>query len=58
MRLAKLGYGRVDKVSYWVDLFLGQGVFPKRSLSKTCEVDEVVMDQDSSGMGFMAYKGL
>jgi hypothetical protein len=27
--IAKLGYGRVDKVSYWVDLSLGQGVFPK-----------------------------
>ena len=29
MRLAKLGYGRVDEVSYWVDLVLGQGVFPR-----------------------------
>jgi hypothetical protein len=26
MRLSKLGYGRVDEVSYWVDLSLGQRV--------------------------------
>jgi hypothetical protein len=58
MRLSKLGYGRVDEVSYWVDLSLGQGMFPKRSLSKPCKVDEVVKDQDSMGMGFMTYKGL
>jgi hypothetical protein len=38
--------------------FLGQGVFPKWSLSRPCEVDEVVKDKDSMGMGFMAYKGL
>jgi hypothetical protein len=25
MRLVKLEYGRVDEVSYWVDLSLGQG---------------------------------
>ena len=58
MRLAKLGYGRVDKVSYWVDLALGQGVFPRDPLSKPCKMDEVVKDQDSMGMGFMTYKGL
>jgi hypothetical protein len=29
MQLAKIGYGRVDEVSYWVDLALGQGVFPR-----------------------------
>ena len=58
MRLVKLEYGRVDEVSYWVDLSLGQGVFPKWFFSNPCEVDEVVMDQDSSGMGFMSYKGL
>jgi hypothetical protein len=29
MGLAKLGYRRVDEVSYWVDLALGQGVFPR-----------------------------
>jgi hypothetical protein len=29
MRLAKLEYGRVDEVSYWVDLALGEGVFPR-----------------------------
>ena len=50
MWLVKLEYGRVDEVSYWVDISLGQGVFPK--------VDEVVKDQDSMGMGFMEYKGL
>ena len=27
MRLFKLEYGRVDEVSYWVDLALGQGRF-------------------------------
>ena len=37
---------------------LGQGVFPKWSLSKMCKLDEVVKDQDSLGMGFMTYKGL
>jgi hypothetical protein len=29
MRLFKLEYGRVDKGSYWVDLALGQGDFPR-----------------------------
>ena len=29
MRLVKLEYGRVDEVSYWEDLFLGQGKFPR-----------------------------
>ena len=28
MRLAKLGYGRVDEVSYWVYLSLDLGLFP------------------------------
>jgi hypothetical protein len=58
MQLAKLRYQGVDEVSYWVDLFLGQRVFPKGYLSNPCEVDEVVKDQDSLGNGFMTYKGL
>ena len=29
MRLVKLEYGRVDEVSYWVDLALVQGEFPR-----------------------------
>jgi hypothetical protein len=29
MRLVKLEYGRVDKVSYWVYLSLGQGKFSR-----------------------------
>jgi hypothetical protein len=29
MQLAKLGYMRVDEVSYGVNLSLGQGMFPK-----------------------------
>jgi hypothetical protein len=29
MRLVKLEYERVDEVSYWVDLSLGQGEFPR-----------------------------
>jgi hypothetical protein len=29
MRLVKLEYGRVDKVSYWVGLALSQGEFPR-----------------------------
>jgi hypothetical protein len=29
MRLVKLEYGRVDEVSYWVDLALGQGEIPR-----------------------------
>jgi hypothetical protein len=29
MQLVKLEYGRVDEVSYWVDLSLGQGEFPR-----------------------------
>jgi hypothetical protein len=51
-------WGGVDEVSYWVDLSLGQGVFAKRPLSNPCEGYEVVMDQDSLGMGFMTYNGL
>ena len=27
MRLVKIEYGRVDEVSYWVDISLGQGEF-------------------------------
>jgi hypothetical protein len=57
MRLAKVGYGRVDEVSYWVDFSQGQGVFPKGSIFKPCEVDEVVIDKESLGMGFMTYTG-
>jgi hypothetical protein len=29
MRLVKLEYGRVNEVSYWVDISLGQGEFPR-----------------------------
>jgi hypothetical protein len=29
MRLVKIEYGRVDEVSYWVDLSLGQGEFQR-----------------------------
>jgi hypothetical protein len=29
MRLVKIKYGRVDEVSYWVDLSLGQGDRPR-----------------------------
>jgi hypothetical protein len=29
MRLVNLKYGRVDEVSYWVDLSLRQGEFPR-----------------------------
>jgi hypothetical protein len=29
MQLVKLEYGRVDEVSYWVGLSLGQGEFPR-----------------------------
>jgi hypothetical protein len=29
MRLVKIEYGRVDEVSYWVDLSLGQGESPR-----------------------------
>jgi hypothetical protein len=45
-------------VSYWVDLALGQEVFPRDPLSKLCKLDEVVNGQDSMSMGFMTYKGL
>jgi hypothetical protein len=37
---------------------LGQGVFPKLSLSNPCKVDELVKDEDLVGMSFMTYKGL
>ena len=29
MQLAKFRYGRVDKVTYWVDISLRQEVFPR-----------------------------
>jgi hypothetical protein len=29
MQLVKLKYGRVDEVSYWVDISLGQGEVPR-----------------------------
>jgi hypothetical protein len=29
MRLVKLEYGRVDEVSYWIDIALGQGEIPR-----------------------------
>jgi hypothetical protein len=29
MRLVKVEYGRVDEVSYWVDIALCQGEFPR-----------------------------
>jgi hypothetical protein len=40
MQFAKFRYGRVDKVTYWVNHSLSQGVFPTWTLSKSCGEDE------------------
>jgi hypothetical protein len=36
MQFSKFRYGRVDKVTYWVNHPLSQGVFPGGPLSKSC----------------------
>jgi hypothetical protein len=36
-QLAKFKYGRVVMVPYWVDHSPSQGVFPKKTLSKSCK---------------------
>jgi hypothetical protein len=41
MQFSKFRYGRVDKVTYWVNHSLSQGVFPRWTLSKSCGEDEV-----------------
>jgi hypothetical protein len=41
IQLAKFKYGKVVMVTYWVDHLPSQGVFPKRTLSKSCKEDEV-----------------
>jgi hypothetical protein len=38
---AKFKYGRVVMVPYWVDQSPSQGVFPKKTLSKSCNEYEV-----------------
>jgi hypothetical protein len=57
MQFAKFRYGKVDKVTYWVNHFLCQGVFPRWTLSKSCGEDEVDGGVRLLGMGFMTYKG-
>jgi hypothetical protein len=58
MRLVKLEYGRVDEMSYLVDLAPGQGEFSRDpSLSHVKWVKQF-KGQDSMGMEFMTYKGL
>jgi hypothetical protein len=37
IQLAKFKYGRVVMVPYWVDHSPSQGVFPKKTLSKSCK---------------------
>jgi hypothetical protein len=44
-------------VTYWVSHSSSQGVFPRWTLSKSCEEDEVDGVR-LLGMGFMTYKGL
>jgi len=41
VNLAKFRYGRVVMVPYWVGQSLSQGMFPKKTLSKTCSEYEV-----------------
>jgi hypothetical protein len=57
MRLVKLEYGRVDEVSYWVDLSLGQGDFPRYPSLIHVKwmkwLGLILM-----GIGLMTYKGL
>ena len=56
MRLVKLKYGRVDEVSYWVDLALGQGELP-RGTSLSHVKCMRWMGQDSMGVRLMTCKG-
>jgi hypothetical protein len=41
IKFAKFKYGRVVMVPYWVDQSPSQGVFPKKTLSKSCNEYEV-----------------
>ena len=56
MQFSKFRYGRVDKVAYLVSHSLSQWVFPRWTLSKSCEEGEVDGVR-LLGMGFMTYKG-
>ena len=57
MQLAKSGYGRVDKVTYWVNHPLGQGVFLEWNLFLRHVKKMIWMGERLLGMGFMTYKG-
>ena len=41
MQFSNFRYGRVDKVTYWVNHSSSQGVFLGGTLSKSCGEDEV-----------------
>jgi hypothetical protein len=47
IKFAKFKYGRVVMVPYWIDQSPSRGVFPKKTLSKSC--NEYVVD---GGMTF------
>jgi hypothetical protein len=41
IKFSKFKYGRVFMVPYWVDQSPSQGMFPKKTLSKSCKEYEV-----------------
>jgi hypothetical protein len=41
IKLSKFKYGMVVMVLYWVGQYPSQGVFPKKTLSKSCDGYEV-----------------
>jgi hypothetical protein len=57
MQLFKFGYGRVDKVTYWVNHPLGKAVLPKWNPFLKHVETIIWMGERLLGMGFMKYKG-
>jgi len=47
IKFAKFKYGRVVMVPYWVDQSPSQGIFPKETLSKSCNENDA-----NGGMDF------
>jgi hypothetical protein len=57
MQFAKFRYGRVDKMTYWMNHDSSQGVFPKCKPSLIHAKKVTWTGERILGMGFMTYKG-
>ena len=58
INFAKFRYGRGVMMPYWVGQSPSQGMFPKKTVSRSCNEYEVDEEKNLLGMGFLTYKGL